>query len=82
MIGRTGTGEAFRGAHRQAMPCTCLELAVREAHLGQRSKAPQPQAGHMSASDPSQSNPTLQAGGRPHMSTGSAASRLLQAGLT
>ncbi len=52
MTGRTGTSEAFRGAHRQQMSCTCLELAIREAHLGQRSQIRAHKAGHMSASDP------------------------------
>ncbi|MEI9422724.1 hypothetical protein O7A70_16280, partial [Mesorhizobium sp. Cs1299R1N1] len=43
----------------------------REAHLGQRSHIRAQKAGHMSASDPikSSSAKTLQAGGRPHMST-------------
>ena len=52
MTGRTGTSETLRGAHRQPMPCTCLELAIREAHLGQRSQTGAQKAGHMSASDP------------------------------
>jgi len=52
VTGRTGTSEAFRGAHRQPMSRTCLELAIREAHLGQRSPIRAQKAGHMSASDP------------------------------
>ena len=83
MTGRTGTSEAFRGAHRQPMPCTCLELAIRVAHLGQRSQIRAQKAGHMSASDPINYLPkSLQAGGRPHMSTGSAESHHLQTGIS
>ncbi|MER8563897.1 hypothetical protein, partial [Mesorhizobium sp. M0578] len=45
-----------------------MELAIREAHLGQRSQIRAQKAGHMSASDPiKQSQPILASGGRPHM---------------
>ncbi len=40
VIGASRIGEKLRSVHRQKMPFSCLELTVREAHLGQWSQGP------------------------------------------
>src|SRR6478672_8084706 len=63
--------ETIRGTHWPKQGRVVVWSSRRGNHLGQRSKAPHQQAGHMDASDPIRpSKKLLWHGGRPHMARG------------
>ena len=71
MIGASRIGEKLRSVHWQKMPFSCLDLTVREAHLGQWSQDPEiGRTYERKRSDAiAKFNPCKQ-GGRPHMNRG------------
>src|SRR6202165_6126427 len=62
--------ETVRGTHWPLKVAGVFGTRVAESHLGQRSKRPHQQAGHMDASDPIRPRKLLWHGGRPHMGPG------------
>ena len=66
-FGASRSCETLRSVYRQQMPLSCLELTVREAHLGQWSQDPKiGRTYDRKRSDPRAAT-SLQVGGRPHM---------------
>src|ERR1700694_5820513 len=62
--------ETVRGTQWPLKVAGVFGTRVAESHLGQRSKRPHQQAGHMDASDPIRPRKLLWHGGRPHMGPG------------
>src|SRR6476620_10134429 len=69
--------ETIRGTHWPKQGRVVVWSSRRGNHLGQRSKAPHQQAGHMDASDPIRpSKKLLWHGGRPHMALANKIARI------